>query len=608
MTASTKKSWGVFGATVLLSTLLLSLWSQLTPLGSAPDEASHLIKSAGVIRGQPKGEEIPGWVLSIDGWAYDSGAGISHILIVSNEEVLQRTPPNVPREDVTSSLNISADTIVGFSIWQMEFALREPYSIYAELNDGSIVPLRILEGKNVIDSPTDGVVINGVTPSRQSTTRSLVEDSHFNGRMELSHWSTFVDIDPQFDGASAVQRCFVAQPAQPGCGLRIEDQTTTVERPITPHGQYPPMPYIVPGLGTLIGASNAAWFTARLASALAAALVLALAVVTLLRRQLSPIPLFVALVPAVLYLASVVNPSGLEIMGAITLWITTPGILTADRRDPWEITGFALGGLVLILARPLGMVNYAIVIAVCVIATGSAKSLLTLIRTHPIISALHFFTLIPATGWYVFIYNTGVDPRRAEYLGPDVPLSEQFFHALGDVYRVLLEAIGDLGSLETPVPRLVFLTFLLLSVWVISRALSTASTWVKVAIASLVVVTVALTVATDLNMYKVLRSYGVQGRHITPLLVGLPLLAARTLRLSTASRLTIVALWVVAHFFSGYAALRRYSVGIIGDNFFTMLRDPVWQPPIGISVTLVLLTLLLGAGAIGVLKLEPRSN
>lgn len=608
MTASTKKSWGVFGATVLLSTLLLSLWSQLTPLGSAPDEASHLIKAAGVIRGQPKGEEIPGWVLSIDGWAYDSGAGISHILIVSNGEVLQRTPPNVSREDVTSSLNIPADTIVGFSIWQMEFALREPYSIYAELNDGSIVPLRILEGKNVIDSPTDGVVINGVAPSRQSTTRSLVEDSHFNGRMELSHWSTYVDIDPQFDGASAVQRCFVAQPAQPGCGLRIEDQTTTVERPITPHGQYPPMPYVVPGLGTLIGASNAAWFAARLASALAAALVLALAVVTLLRRQLSPISLFVALVPAVLYLASVVNPSGLEIMGAITLWITTPGILTADRRDPWEITGFALGGLVLILARPLGMVNYAIVIVVCVIATGSAKSLLTLIRRHPIISALHFFTLIPATGWYVFVYNTDVDPRRAEYLGPDVPLSEQLFHALGDVYRVLLEAIGDLGSLEAPVPRLVFLTFLLLSVWVISRALSTASTWVKISIASLVVVTVALTVATDLNMYKVLRSYGVQGRHITPLLVGLPLLAARNLRLSTASRVTIVVLWVVAHFFSGYAALRRYSVGIIGDNFFTMLRDPVWQPPMGIAVTLILLTILLSAGAIGVLKLEPRSS
>jgi hypothetical protein len=88
----------------------------------------------------------------------------------------------------------------------------------------------------------------------------------------------------------------------------------------------------------------------------------------------------------------------------------------------------------------------------------------------------------------------------------------------------------------------------------------------------------------------------------------LPLLAARNLRLSTASRVTIVVLWVVAHFFSGYAALRRYSVGIIGDNFFTMLRDPVWQPPMGIAVTLILLTILLSAGAIGVLKLEPRSS
>ena len=587
--------------------MLFALWAQLTPLGSAPDEASHLVKSAAVIRGQPKGEAIPGWRLSIDGWAYESTSGIADIVIIADGEIMDRSAPNVARDDVTASLGIDPSTIVGFSIWVLSFELPESYSIYASLNDGRLVPLQILAEKNVLTSPLD-VSVNGLSPEAVDSMASLVEDSHLNGRMEYSHWSTYVDIDPQFDGASAVLQCFAAQPTKPGCGLRIEDQPTTAERPITPHGQYPPVMYIVPGFGTLLGASNSAWFVARLVSAFAAALVLALGVVVMVRRRLSPMPLVLVLAPAVVYLASVVNPSGLEIMSAIALWITAPGILAADRRDRWEMLGFALSGLVLILARPLGMVNYATVLAVCVIATGSWRSVLTLVKRHRIISALHTLTLIPATGWYVFIYNTDVDPRRAEYLNPDVPLREQLFHSISDVYRVLHEAIGDLGSLEVPIPRIIFVVLLLTAVWVMSRGLTEADKWTKAAVASLAVLAFLLAVATDLNMFKVLRSYGVQGRHITPLLVGLPLLAARYLRLSLTSRTTIIGLWIVAQIFAGYTALRRYSVGLIGDNFFEMFSAPAWQPPFGIWPTLVMLAVILSIGGYGILRLEPRTT
>jgi hypothetical protein len=216
-------------------------------------------------------------------------------------------------------------------------------------------------------------------------------------------------------------------------------------------------------------------------------------------------------------------------------------------------------------------------------------------------------TLIPATGWYVFIYNTDVDPRRAEYLNPDVPLREQLFHSISDVYRVLHEAIGDLGSLEVPIPRIIFVVLLLTAVWVMSRGLTEADKWTKAAVASLAVLAFLLAVATDLNMFKVLRSYGVQGRHITPLLVGLPLLAARYLRLSLTSRITIIGLWIVAQMFAGYTALRRYSVGLIGDNFFEMFSTPAWQPPFGIWPTLVMLAVILSVGGYGIFRLEPRT-
>ena len=205
--------------------MLFALWAQLTPLGSAPDEASHLIKSAAVIRGQPKGEAIPGWRLSIDGWAYESTSGIADIVIIADGEIMDRSAPNVARDDVTASLGIDPSTIVGFSIWVLSFELPESYSIYASLNDGRLVPLQILAEKNVLTSPLD-VSVNGLSPEAVDSMASLVEDSHLNGRMEYSHWSTYVDIDPQFDGANMVQRCFVAQPAVPACGLRVQDQPT----------------------------------------------------------------------------------------------------------------------------------------------------------------------------------------------------------------------------------------------------------------------------------------------------------------------------------------------------------------------------------------------
>jgi hypothetical protein len=140
-----------------------------------------------------------------------------------------------------------------------------------------------------------------------------------------------------------------------------------------------------------------------------------------------------------------------------------------------------------------------------------------------------------------------------------------------------------------------------------SRGLTDADKWTKAAVASLAVLAFLLAVATDINMFKVLRSYGVQGRHITPLLVGLPLLAARYLRLSLTSRITIIGLWIVAQMFAGYTALRRYSVGLIGDNFFEMFSTPAWQPPFGIWPTLVMLAVILSVGGYGIFRLEPRT-
>lgn len=596
-----RSGWSTIGLASLVSVLVLGIWVQLTPLGSAPDEASHFIKSAAVVRGQLTGEDVPGWLVSIDGWVYDDDVGVRNIVVVGGGDVVAREPANMKRDDVNTQLGLEESAIVGYSIWVLTHELREPYSIFAELNDDRIVALDLLDGANVVTSPVEAIV-EGRRVGTSSSTRGLVEDSHFNGRMEYSHWSTIVDIDPQFDGANAVQRCFVSQAAQPGCGLRVEDQTPSTERPITAMGRYTPAMYVVSGVGSLIGATNAAWYLARFVSALAAGMLIALTVTVLMRRRLSLLPLVAALPPAVLFLSSVVNPSGLEIIGAIAVWVALPGVLKGDRRDRFEVACLTLGAVVLILSRPLGMVYFAVIVAVCVIADGSLRRALQAVSRHRVVAAVQLATLVASTWWYLFVYDSSVDAARAAYLAPDVPLAEQIAHALGDVYRVLLEAVGDLGSLEVPVPRLVFIASIVSVVWLIGVSWSQsvdarALRHLRTATVCLLVVSVLLVIATDINYYRILRGYGVQGRHLTPWLVGIPLLAARHVRLSRSTVSTLLGVWVLGQILAGFTALRRYSVGLIGDNFFAMFSDPVWVPPLGVVPTLALLGVVLIAAA-----------
>jgi hypothetical protein len=51
----------------------------------------------------------------------------------------------------------------------------------------------------------------------------------------------------------------------------------------------------------------------------------------------------------------------------------------------------------------------------------------------------------------------------------------------------------------------------------------------------------------------------------------------------------IVCGWTVAVFVTALNVLRRYSVGIKPQNFFEMLSNPVWQPPLGVLGTMIAL-------------------
>jgi hypothetical protein len=112
---------------------------------------------------------------------------------------------------------------------------------------------------------------------------------------------------------------------------------------VTPVGTYEPLPYVLPALAKEPASTpNAALMLGRIASALAAGALLLMALV-LLRDSL--LGLVIAVTPMVLFCASLLNGSGLEITAAIAF-------SAALLKRSW--TAVAISGAILALSRSAG--------------------------------------------------------------------------------------------------------------------------------------------------------------------------------------------------------------------------------------------------------------
>lgn len=597
------RAFACFGGAILA---MMTLWSQLTPLGAGPDEPSSLIKSAAVIRGQFKGDDVEMWLLSIDGWAYDSDSGVAKVIVTGDGDVIGEQVPDASRADVSSVLKIPSDAKVVFSISVLLTKPLTSYSVYVLLNDGSLTTIPLNEVNNVVEKPVISRSIDGRTPKQSPSTKGFIEESHVEGRLENSYWSTYVDVDNQWVAAQTTPLCFIAQASQPACEAPIEDLNVGSARVYTQMGRYTPLAFVISGIGTLAGANDLAYRLARLMVALSSAAMLGLAAACLAKRRVSLLPLLVAITPGVIFMSSVVNPSATEICAALTLWAVLPGFLTAGDRSRLEAATVAVAGLALIVARPIGMVQYLLVVGIVIVATGSTRRIVQILKENKMVASLHLVGGLFATWWYLFVFNASVDSKLAEYLPAKVALGEQLLHALGDVPRIINESIGNFGWLETPTPQPIALAILLMTAALIAAGWRSITESAKLALLLLAVACVLLVVAQDLNYYNILRNYGSQGRHVTPLLSGLPLLGARYLKISPRATLAVVGVWGIAIVVCGLSALRRYAVGVNGDNYFEMFSNPAWRPPLGINGTIVLLVISAAAVAAATLVIEKQ--
>ncbi len=413
--------------------------------------------------------------------------------------------------------------------------------------------------------------------------------SEFPPSLQMSYWTTYVHVNPQFGTPNLIPWQFASFPDRPGYDIAIEDAPANDVPTWTNMGRYPVLPFIFSGVGTLLGPHDMSARVARLMTSTICAALLAIAAFAMRRRQLSSVGVLMAVVPGTIFLASTMNPSAIEICAAILFWAVAP-IVVSGALEKWSSMIFAMSGLFLILTRPLGPAFYVVIILLCYFATPDRLKSVQLARMYWRVFSLHLVAVLFAVWWYLAIYSFHLSSKVSAGL-PSISVRSQIETALRHIPTLLDQAVGNFGWLDSPMPRGALIVTAIAILLLIGRGLISMTKREMLASSVLVVATVLLVVAQDLNYYSLLRNFGSQGRHIVPLLVGLPIIAASSFSWKREWEMTTVCVWGIVMIWAGLGALRRYTVGINGDNAMEMFSDRAWSPVLGFWPTVMMLIL-----------------
>jgi hypothetical protein len=408
-----------------------------------------------------------------------------------------------------------------------------------------------------------------------------------------SYWTTTVDIDPQFGSVNGLPWCFAPYPEKPACTYDVATAPQVDGVAWTNMGKYPPLGFFFTGIGTIFGPTNLAVYASRTVQVLACMILLAGSATVLWRRGRSLSGLLVALTPGTIFLAATSSPSGLEIVASIATWIAAPLVLF-DSATRIERILFLLGGVLLIGVRPLGVIFYGVILVLTLfLGRFSLRTALRRIGVRTV--ALHCVTILFMLWWYFAIYGPATDNKIA--FG-DVPLSfnQQLDAIVRGLPRIFEQYIGNFGWLDTPAPQSV--------VWLgvaslgalgiaVGRMISPRQWFV---VGFLLVASVGFTIVADFNYYELLRTFGSQGRHVAPFLVGIPIVLGAGMRRGSKLLVLIGAAWAISMVWSFMVMVRRYSVGVSPGSFMEMWNDPPWVPPLGMSTTFAAMTLVVVGG------------
>lgn len=387
--------------------------------------------------------------------------------------------------------------------------------------------------------------------------------------------------------------------------------TTVVQNPV---GNYQPLPYVLPGLA--IDRTDGP-FTAdrlgRLVSALSCWVFLCLAVRLAWNREApSLVGIALAVTPMVLFTASIINPSGLEIATGLAFAAAVLRLRQHERPPAWVWAATAVSGFTLSLSRSPGPV-WVVVDLVVLTLLLSWRETGRRLRAQPVAATITLLVLVLG-----IVLN-----RIWEGLyGSRLRLTLAEVRALGRPSRTLLDTlfrqqVGNFGWTETPMsPTLVFAWFALVLLLVVLALV--LGTWrERIVLVLTTVGAVAVTIGLQV-VFLAGTGFGAQGRHVLPVTVMVPLLAGHILaehrtRIPAHPRprpqilggssaavvgLLVAVLVAVVQVGGWYTNSRRNAVGAAGPRWF--FSHPEWQPPLGwypwLAITVV-------AGALTVIAL-----
>jgi hypothetical protein len=380
-----------------------------------------------------------------------------------------------------------------------------------------------------------------------------------------------------------------------GCGYlgdhdwaRCQAQGTGSAEPterVTYVGSYQPFMYVVPGL-VMRAASDPlnAMRLGRVANAALSLGLLALAALVLWegsRGALSLVGLAVAVTPMVVFFATILNPSGPELTGAICFTACLLRLTRAGDHPGWVWAACAGSGGVLAMSRPLGPSFVVLLVAGVVVLSGWRRTRAA-IRTAP-------RAAVAAAAAVVLACLAGSVWERTKQ--PHVSSSprgilDHVDEVIDVLPRLAKHAVGVFAGLDIDLPASLYLLW-----WVMLGALLVAALYVgrgreRVALVGLAAAVVVVTVLIGAGFAQT--GFGLQGRYVLPFAVLLPLWAGELLnrrreRLAAGpARALVIAVTAgaaVVHAGAWYTNGRQVSVAGKGGWLFP--SDATWVPPLG---------------------------
>ncbi len=247
--------------------------------------------------------------------------------------------------------------------------------------------------------------------------------------------------------------CYAFKPMHPAdCPVVVTHDQTPYTLP-TQFSNYPPLFFLWAGLPSLVLSGTGAAYAMRSLALLLNAGLLVLGLALLLRyhpRRLPLVGALVALTPMVLFLASVLNTSGLETSAAFAAWCGGLCLVARDdvpvRLAVWTSLAFVL----FIWSRPISPVNAGIVLVVLAVLAGRSRLRALAASTGARLLAAAVVVAVAVAG--VLAVVGGTPQLLGTRTVPPLSFGAAFHEVLTLDPSRLQQAIGLFGWTDTPIP------------------------------------------------------------------------------------------------------------------------------------------------------------